>query len=170
MIDILNEIRLVLVFTLIPLIILGIVFLFLLTRKGKLKKIGIIGIISAFGIGFLIIIINTVISQMSINEMYSELESAEKNNLLVLVNDKKPEFSIKELFNEIKNKDFFMFRNHEHNTTEFKIKIIKKLDTFSISLFRDSGNSDKYWIYNNNHEYELEIGSMKSKVLKNLKK
>ena len=169
MIDVLNEIRLVLVYILIPLIFLGIIFIYFLSRKGTYKKVGIIGVISIFGIGFLILILNIGITQASTSEMYRELDYAEKTNLLVLINGKKPEFNYKDLFAEIKNKDFFTFRNHTHNTIEFEIEIVENIDTFSISLFRDSENLNKYWIYNNNHDYELEIGSVMSEILKNKK-
>lgn len=169
MIDVLNHIRLGLVYILILLILFGIIFIFLIRSKGKRKRIGIIGIASTFGIAFLILSLNFIITQLSINEVYEKLDYTEKNNLLVLINGRKAEFNTNELFREIKEKDFIMFRNKKHNTTEFEISIIEKKDTFSISLFRDSGNWDKYWIYNNNHDYELEIGSMRSKVLKNLK-
>lgn len=169
MIDALNDIRMVIAYVLITLIFLGVIFILLLSSKGRSWKIGVIGIVGIFGSAFLLLILNVIITQMSLSEMYKELKMAEKNNSLVLINGKNPTFEIKELFEEIRNRDFLAFRNRAHNTDEFKIDIIRKLDTFSISLFRDSRNSNKYWIYNNNHEYELDLGSMRSRVLKDLK-
>ena len=125
MIDILNSIRVSLVYLLISLMVLGFIFIILLKAVKKIRTIGIIGLLSILTITIIIVILNLIITRMSINEMYNELDLAEKNNYPILLNGEVPKFNKNELYNEIRKKDIITFRNHTSNTNEFKIEILK---------------------------------------------
>jgi len=140
-------------------------FLYFIIKKTKYQNLGKYGFASIFIVAFSIVPLNIVIEELSFQEVKNQLNNSIDNELKVLVNERNPEFNYEKLFEKIKNKDFFSFRNHSENTTEFKIDIIENDQIFSISLWRDSIDSTKYWIYNNNHDYELEIGNIKTDLL-----
>ncbi len=167
MIEILVYIRFALLWSILLAIILTIYFglrHFATNDKERFKTKMILSGAAIFGVPIFILLYNSLLANIILNDIKNEVKIATHQNEQIYINDEQTEITIYQINNLFENLNLWNYRNHTHNLEGYEISINSDSNAYKFSLFRDSGDKSKFFIYTDQYNYELELSSVNTEL------
>ncbi len=153
MIEILIYIRFALLWSILIAILLTMYFglrHFISEDKDKFRTKSILSGIAILGIPIFILFYNSLLANIILSDIKKEVKIAAQQNEPIYVNGAQSEITIDQINSLLENINFWNYRSHTHNLEGYTITLNPNRNSYQFSLFRDSGNKSKFFIYRKN--------------------